>query len=180
MTKTTEFVKNTAPSRRHALALVAAGLGIVLVAMIESWRDASALAVGSLSILALLTLAMGSSGFLPRRMWDYGIAVDDVGFLYQRQWHKPRYIRYSSIRSIVAISFIDGGGQLGGHLRIKAKDGNAMLQEDLLYETDIMTKLMALPSFDRVAWAHSDISEDAFWAGLIPKKTQVYKADALE
>lgn len=68
---------------------------------------------------------------------------------------------------------IDGGGESACTLRVKSLDGNARLEENILYGTAILDALKSLPGFDNEAWSKSDVPEDSLIWSTIAKKTVI-------
>ena len=117
---------------------------------------------------------LGLLNLLPERFWMYGIELKQDGFLFHQQLRKTKFIRYSSIHRIVAASMVDGGGESSCTLRVMSSDGNARLEENLLYGTEVLNELKQLPGFDFGAWSKSDVPEDSLRWSLMSKKTVVF------
>lgn len=123
------------------------------------------------AILGGLMLILSLLHLLPERFLLYGIEMQADGFVFHHQLRRTKYIRYESIYRIVASSMIDGGGESVCTLRVKSLDGNARLEESILYGTGILEVLKSLPGFNNEAWSKSDVPEDSLLWATIAKKT---------
>ena len=68
---------------------------------------------------------------------------------------------------------MDGAGESSCTLRVMSTDGNARLEESLLYGTEVLHELKRLPGFDLDAWSKSDAPDDSISWSLRSKKTVV-------
>lgn len=131
----------------------------------------------SMTIFMAILFVLGLLNLLPDRYWIYGIEIKDDGFIFHEQLRKTKFISYSSIEEVIASSMIDGGGWSSTTLRVKSSVGNARLDANLLYATEILKTLKSLPGFNHDAWSKSDVPEDSLLWSAIAKKTIVFERD---
>jgi hypothetical protein len=123
------------------------------------------------AIFGMLMLILGLLHLLPERFLLYGVEMKDDGFIFHHQLRKTKYIRYKTIYRIVASSMVDGAGESVCTLRVKSLDGNARLEESILYGTTILDALKSLPGFDNEAWSKSYVPDESLLWSTLAKKT---------
>ncbi len=116
-----------------------------------------------------LGLIAGLTQFLPARWLLYGVEIESDGFFYQRPLRRRKVIRYDAIERIVACAKIGPAPNFGYEL--KTTSGRVILHADIVLETTIVLKLMALPGF-RFAELHHALIPDSV---LTTKKTVMWQ-----
>lgn len=176
--------------------IVLAKQRVILKSMRSSRKDAYTFLIGSILFLVFLCLdnqrlglgqvgtvctviflcigvLLGALNLLPEHFWVYGIELKQDGFVFHEQLRRTKFIRYCAIHRIVVTSMIDGGGESSCTVRVMSTDGNARLEENLLYSTDVLSELKQLPGFNLDAWSKSDVPEGSLRWSLMSKKTVV-------
>jgi hypothetical protein len=158
--------------RKEAWTFIVASISVLVCLFIDDHRlGFGPVGVVGTVIFGGLMLILGFLHLLPERFLLYGVEMKDDGFVFHHQLRRTKYIRYKSIYRIVAISMIDGGGESACTLRVKSLDGNARLEENILYGTEILEVLKSLPYFNNEAWSKSYVPEDSLLWATIAKKT---------
>ncbi|NRR34409.1 hypothetical protein HSX11_29990 [Oxalobacteraceae bacterium] len=174
MRKETILLRSMKLPRREAWTfIVVSTFGLVCLFIDDNRLGFWPVGVMGTSILGALMLMLGFLHLLPERFLLYGVEMKDDGFVFHHQLRRTKFIRYKSIYQIVASSMIDGGGESACTLRVKSLDGNARLEENILYGTAILDALKSLPGFDNEAWSKSDVPEDSLLWSTIAKKTVI-------
>ena len=172
MRKQTILLRSMKLPRKEAWTFIAAStFGLVCLFIDDNRLGFGSVGVVGTAILGALMLILGLLNFLPERFLLYGVEMKDDGFAFHHQLRRTKFIRYKSIYRIEASSMIDGGGESACTLRLKSLDGNARLEENILYGTGILDVLKALPGFDNEAWSKSYVPEDSLLWSTIAKKT---------
>jgi len=127
------------------------------------------------ALLAAVMAVVGMLNLLPERYFLYGVELKDDGFVFHHQLRRTRFIRYESIYRIVASAMIDGTGESVCTLLVMSSDGNARLDEKILYGTEILETLKSLPGFDKQAWSDSNVPEDSLLYSTIAKRTVIFE-----
>jgi hypothetical protein len=158
--------------RKEAWTFIVASISVLVCLFIDDHR----LGFGPVGVVVTvifggLMLILGLLHLLPERFLLYGVEMKDDGFFFHHQLRRTKYIRYKSIYRIIASSMIDGGGESACTLRVKSLDGNARLEENILYCTEILEVLKSLPDFNNEAWSKSYVPEDSLLWATIAKKT---------
>jgi hypothetical protein len=143
------------------------------LALDEQRMGFGSVAIVGFTVLLGLLLVLGVLNLLPEKFWQYGVEMKEDGFVFHDRLRKAKFIRYCAIDRIIVISFYDGGGEATCTTRVESTDGNARLDERLLYDTGMLDALKCLPGFRQDAWAKSDATDDSSVWELIGKKTVV-------
>lgn len=170
----TEILKSMRSSRKDAYTFLIGSILFLVLLFVDKQR----LGLGHVGtacavIFLCLGVLLGALNLLPEHFWIYGIELKQDGFVFREQLRKTKFIRYSSIHRIVVTSMIDGGGESSCTVRVMSTDGNARLEENLLYGTNMLNELKQLPGFDLDAWSKSDVPENSSRWSLMSKKTVV-------
>lgn len=150
--------------------IVVSTFGLVCLFIDDNRLGVGPVGVVGATILGSLMLILGFLHLLPERFLLYGVDMKDNGFVFHHPLRRTKFIRYKSIYRIVASS-IDGGGESDCMLRVKSLDGNARLEENILYGTGILDVLKSLPGFDNEAWSKSNAPEASLFWSIVSKKT---------
>nr|WP_229476835.1 GreA/GreB family elongation factor [Massilia rubra] len=127
------------------------------------------------TVILSLLMVLGGIHLLPQNFWIYGVELRDDGFIYHSPLHKARRIRYVSIDRIVALAYFDSTGEAVSSLHIASSDGNARIDEPILYRTDLLGVLEHLPGFLQDAWRASHLDEDSKQGDWKPKRTVIFQ-----
>lgn len=158
--------------RREAWAfIVASTFGLVCLFADDNKLGFGPVGVVGTAIFGMLMLILGLLHLLPERFLLYGVEMKDDGFFFHHQLRKTKFIRYKMIYRIVASLMVDGGGESACTLRVKSLDGNARLEENILYGTTILAVLQSLPGFDNEAWSKSYVPDESLLWSTIAKTT---------
>ncbi|MFZ6688781.1 hypothetical protein ACO0K0_13620 [Undibacterium sp. SXout11W] len=170
--KETILLRSMKLPRKEAWTFIIASISVLVCLYLDDNRlGFGPVGVVGTVIFGGLMLTLGFLHLLPERFLLYGIEIKDDGFFFHHQLRRTKFIRYESIYRIVASSMIDGGGESACTLRVKSLDGNARLEENILYGTEILERLKSLPGFNNEAWSQSDVPEDSLLWAIIAKKT---------
>lgn len=162
------------PRKDAYIFIVASTLILGVLFLDEDRLGFGTLGVVITTIFLGLGLLLGLLNLLSDEFWVYGVEIREDGFIFHQQLRKLKFIRYSSIYHIVVTAFIDSGGDSSCTVLVKSTDGNARLEESLIYETEILDALMRLPGFRHEAWSKSDVPENSLTWATIAKKTVVF------
>ncbi|WP_426167450.1 hypothetical protein [Pseudoduganella sp. R-34] len=169
----TNVIANFEMSPRSQLGFFVMGVLFIALLFLDDFRASSnPLQLLGTAVFALLCLFAGVPGtLLPRRLWDYGIEMSENGFVYYEPLMTVRFVRYTDIELIVAETRSDGDDDTITQLIVHALDTVARLDEGIIFGTDVLEELKALPGFNEEAWLNALSAEGCPKFGLLAKQT---------